>query len=776
LAASLDRGVARLAKEPYTVPWLLADVSFEVNRIFTNYSGDISGRFIELAALTSLPERKAPASFAPVLAAIGRYQKADGHFGVEVDLAQPLTPGAPPIPMLWGNARLLVGLVTCAEKYGDRQLLAAARRLGDFYVHTAGRLCAPAREAEYRSSGTYGDSYTCCYFPAIEGLAMLYRATRDPRYLAQAQRIAEWFRKFDALPIDHSHGNLCAWRGVLLLYEITGHRDYLQRALLKWETAVQGGYVWPIGGVGEHWYRSFPVDEGCSESDWLRLNLDLWRFTGDTRYLDLAERLACNQYYANQSPNGGFGARHFDGEPSGPCGTRGAVEEWPWCCSFHGPLGLHFLKAYLAAGSERGVVVNFPLSFDTPLLAAGRKWRLGVRSQGDFLHQQAHVAVELAPQDKSASGQTTLWIRKPGWATKVKAATLSGRPIQPAVDRGYVRIEGDFRPGTKVELTFAAPLAVEARKLQAVGLPADRPSRLREVSLLAGPHVLFASGVPSSGRPALLATVDASGRLGFLTHDAKGCATVALESLEATPAQISAAIRSARPIGLRPFTRSASQRRLAFVNDVLVVPAASLSAADLAQWASRTKGGLPAAPAPVFGDALEKRPDAWIGGPGWQFTPEGLHVTGGDVGLIDGEGYADYRFEFDVVVPRAGQGITGWVVRAASEADCLMFQLQTADSPFRAPEFKTRPNTLRPHVRRSDQWTIADPVPLPKPVRRGETHHVAVECRGPAVTVLLDGQQIYRQDFPDLRAGAVGFRAAAAAEQGLFRNISLRKL
>jgi len=166
----------------------------------------------------------------------------------------------------------------------------------------------------------------------------------------------------------------------------------------------------------------------------------------------------------------------------------------------------------------------------------------------------------------------------------------------------------------------------------------------------------------------------------------------------------------------------------------------------------------------------------WIGGSDWHFTPDGLRVAGGDIGLIDGEGYGDHRFEFDVVLPKEGQGITGWVVRATSEADCLMFQLQTADSPYHAPEFNTRPNTFRPHVRRNAQWTIADPVPLPKPVRRGETHHVAVECRGANVAVLHDGQKIYSESFPDLQSGAVGFRASGPGEQGLFRRINLRKL
>ena len=48
--------------------------------------------------------------------------------------AKPLPKNAPPIPMLWGNARLLVGLVTAARQFHDEKLLAAARRLGDFYV------------------------------------------------------------------------------------------------------------------------------------------------------------------------------------------------------------------------------------------------------------------------------------------------------------------------------------------------------------------------------------------------------------------------------------------------------------------------------------------------------------------------------------------------------------------------------------------------------------------------------------------------------------------
>jgi len=181
-------------------------------------------------------------------------------------------------------------------------------------------------------------------------------------------------------------------------------------------------------------------------------------------------------------------------------------------------------------------------------------------------------------------------------------------------------------------------------------------------------------------------------------------------------------------------------------------------------------------PGPTYGENLERRSELWDGADGWQFVSNAIHVTTGDIGLLAGEGYTDYRFEFDLELPAKGQGIAGWVVRAQSTADCLMFQLQSADSPYKAPQFKTQPNTLRPHVRHNGQWTIADPVPLPRPVRQGERHRIGVECRGAEITVFLDGEKVCRRDDAGFHGGSVGFRAAGPAEQGLFRNIALRKL
>jgi hypothetical protein len=206
------------------------------------------------------------------------------------------------------------------------------------------------------------------------------------------------------------------------------------------------------------------------------------------------------------------------------------------------------------------------------------------------------------------------------------------------------------------------------------------------------------------------------------------------------------------------------------------VPTDSIPTATRTKFADRLTAANPPLPGPRYGTHLEDQASFWPDVLGWVFTPQGVLITGGDVGLIDGEGYADYCFEFDLTLPREGQGVTGWVVRAQSESDCLMFQIQSADSPYRAPEFKTRPNTLRPHVRRWEGWTIADPVPLPKEIRRGETHHIATECRGSRIAVFVDGEKVHEQSDAGLLRGSVGFRVSAPSEQGRFQNIALRKL
>ena len=403
------------------------------------------------------------------------------------------------------------------------------------------------------------------------------------------------------------------------------------------------------------------------------------------------------------------------------------------------------------------------------------------------------MAIELLPRDKAATARGTLWVRMPQWASAAKVVASSGDAVSAPAEGGYLRIDRDFKAGDKLTVNFQNTLVLEGRRFLKVQVARGQVARVKDVAVLAGPDFLFATPVETAGRPALLATRDSAGRLSFPLSSGGQLVTVALPGIDAPDEQIAQAMQSARPVFLQTWpgivasrrrapafisavsmgdlgkSRSMKARRLPFMFDLVVVPAISLGA-NLARLAVRAKATENEQESPIFGENLERRPEIWPRKAGWKFTPKGLLVSAGDTGLIDGAGYGDYRFEFELIVPKEGQGITGWVVRATDEGNCLMFQLQTADSTFNAPQFKTRPNTLRPHRCIGGQWQIAEPVALPNEIHKGEPHRIAVECRKGKVNVFLDGQRIYSQADVDPRGGTVGFRASGPNEQGLFRN------
>ncbi|MDO5554772.1 MAG: hypothetical protein Q4G68_13520 [Planctomycetia bacterium] len=68
----------------------MAGVNFHQKGWFTNFSGDISGCFLEVASLGTT-QAKPTSEFLPdVLREITQYQQEDGHYGAEVDWTKPM--------------------------------------------------------------------------------------------------------------------------------------------------------------------------------------------------------------------------------------------------------------------------------------------------------------------------------------------------------------------------------------------------------------------------------------------------------------------------------------------------------------------------------------------------------------------------------------------------------------------------------------------------------------------------------------------------------------
>ena len=118
-AAAQALNAGRMAAAPLDkTEFILDDVALKQHRKFAEYSGDISGRWIGAAAFLAPQFPRAFAAFPEVMAGFPLYQKGDGHFGADQHL--PKIERGRDMPILWGNGRLLIGLVEVYDRTAIR--------------------------------------------------------------------------------------------------------------------------------------------------------------------------------------------------------------------------------------------------------------------------------------------------------------------------------------------------------------------------------------------------------------------------------------------------------------------------------------------------------------------------------------------------------------------------------------------------------------------------------------------------------------------------------
>ncbi|MGI6401053.1 MAG: beta-L-arabinofuranosidase domain-containing protein [Thermoguttaceae bacterium] len=447
-----QKSLDRLSQEPIdNVDFIIDDVNFNQQRRFFNYSGDISGRYIEICSLASTKDKLTTAILPEVIDELVKYQKPDGHFGRDVDWDKPIdiagsTDQSLEMPILWGNGRLMLGLFAAYERFGNEKALAAAKKMADFYVNIVlPRFCDPNRIDEYKQTAKgYAAAYVTCVFHGIEGLVRAFRVTGDQKYLDCAVKMADFHEEFDVLPVGHSHGSISVHEALVMLFEETGDQKYLDRVTKRWEDATSGGFVFPVGGVCEKFYVDGKSDEGCSEADWLRLNLLIWRNTGDVKYLDFAERMLYNEYQMNQWHTGGFGHRYMISDEEGCFAWGKRYAESYWCCSYHGSLGYYEFKEYFAVGSTcpetktKRVYYNFPLDFATTIPFDDGVWKVESRQLEAKKNVPIVSKVTLIGPDGT---KIQLAIRIPDWCDSVEVANLDGKTVQTTLDGRYALLE-----------------------------------------------------------------------------------------------------------------------------------------------------------------------------------------------------------------------------------------------------------------------------------------------------------------------------------------------
>lgn len=390
---------------------------------------------------------------------------------------------------LWGHYHVIQALLRWYEQAGDREALATARRAADLIVRTflnTGKRVFDTGSHEMNMA-------------IIHGLAELYRATGEERYLAMAREVEkDWERAGDYLRtglagVEFYKTPRPRWeslhdlQGLLSLYRITGDDhyriafDHHWRSILRFDRRNTGGFSSGEQATGNPFAPT--AIETCCTIAWMALTLDELRLTGDPLAADEFELSLFNAALGAQHPSGSWWtySTPMDGVREASAHaivfqSRAGTPELN-CCSVNGPRAFGMLAEWALMEDGDGLVLNHlgPGSYVARPRRQGEGEEVSVEVRGDFpVGQRAEIQVR-----GGLGHEVQLKVRIPGWAHEIRA-TLNGANLERARAGAYLSVS--FSGEGKDVLVLELPM-----RLRAVSGEREQAAK---VSLYRGPLLL----------------------------------------------------------------------------------------------------------------------------------------------------------------------------------------------------------------------------------------------------------------------------------------------
>lgn len=322
--------------------------------------------------------------------------------------------------------------------------------------------------------GPEGRNGTCGHQQIEMALVDLYRLTREPRYLQQAQLFIdrrgqkppviggspyhqdhEPFRELEAVT-GHAVRMVYYCAGATDVVLETGEPEY-HAALDRLWKSMTARRMYVTGGIGSRYEgEAFGEDyelpndrayaESCAAIGSVMWNWRMLQLTGDAKYADLIE----NTLYNAMLPSLSLDGDHYFYQ--NPLADSGKHRRQPWfecaCCPPNIARILASLPAYFYSTDDEGAVwVHLFAEGDVTLaLPDGRTLTLRQRTRYPW-DGTVEITAEL-----DREGPVTLRVRVPGWADNFEL-TVNGQSVETAAPGQYVEA-GISRSGDVVRLSL----------------------------------------------------------------------------------------------------------------------------------------------------------------------------------------------------------------------------------------------------------------------------------------------------------------------------------
>lgn len=565
------------------------------------------------ATLATHPDSELDAYLDALIADIAGAQTEDGYLytGRNIDPEHPAR-GAGPERWAWIHrgshelynlGHLYEAAVAHYEATGKRTLLEVAIRSADLVERTFGwdrRREVPGHQE-------------------IEiGLARLYRATGERRYLELARYFLDQRGRFegravpaapnpyqqDHLPVleqaeavGHAVRAAYMYCGMADVAALTGDPTYVAAIDRLWDD-VTARKLYLTGGIGaradgEAFGAAYELpnasayNETCAAIANAMWNQRMFLLHGDARYADVLERVLYNGFLAGIALGGD---RFFYPNPLASLGAGGGRSPWfdCSCCPVNVVRFVPSIAGYAYATRGRAIYANLYLGGAAEIALGDESVTLRQRTDYPW---DGRVAFELG---LARPARFALCLRVPGWARgEVAPGGLyrysAGGPaggwrvlvdgVEQAVEleRGYAVLEREWHDGASVLLDLAMPVR---RVLADERVEADRG----RVAVERGPLVYCVEGVDHDG--AVLDLV--------LPDDAELRAQAAPALLGGVVTLVGEALRAVRAADGTPRTEPAALRMIPYY------AWAHRELGEMQVWLPRELGGARPRPAPTL--------------------------------------------------------------------------------------------------------------------------------------------------------------------------------
>jgi len=285
-----------------------------------------------------------------------------------------------------------------------------------------------------------------CDFIFMDGVVQAYQVTGRKELKPIIEEMIARYRQVDLRAIKaQTHASLTGMRALLRYYEIS--RDPALLALVRERFDTYRRFGMTENYENYNWFGRPITTEPCAVVDSYMVAVNLWRWTGNPDYLNLAEHIYYNGLGFEQRANGGFGIQNCSGAGS-PLIAVEYDEAW-WCCTMRGGEGLPRVAQSLCFQVPDGLNL---VHFNDATLSADFKSRglLRLKEQTDYPFGNS---VRWMVLTNTLDFAPALRLFAPRWSSQPRVL-VNGQVAETEAQNGFVVLRRALQSGDEIEYTF----------------------------------------------------------------------------------------------------------------------------------------------------------------------------------------------------------------------------------------------------------------------------------------------------------------------------------